>query len=52
MKTYTLKVTYSDGTGHTYTKLTRKKAAELTAAQFRRGLDRPETVNVTTEVQS
>lgn len=47
--TYTLKVTYRDGTGHTYTKLSRAKAEELVARQFASQYERPETVAVSTE---
>jgi hypothetical protein len=46
--TYKIKVTYRDGTGHTYANCTRSEAERLTAAQFRLGLMRPETVTVTT----
>jgi hypothetical protein len=49
MTTYTLKVTYSDGIGHIYTKLNRVRVAELAACAFHKSLDRPETVTVTTE---
>ncbi len=47
--TYTLKVTYGDGTGHTYTDLSRKLAQELVSRQFNVQYDRPESIYVTTQ---
>jgi hypothetical protein len=46
--TYTLKVTYRDGTGHQYTKLTRVQVARLAARQFDAQYVRPETVQIVT----
>jgi len=45
---YVLQVRYKDGTGHTYTDLSRSKVAELAARQFALGLDRPEEIHITT----
>lgn len=45
---YKLKVIFRDGTGHTYVNLSRSKVASLTARQFASGLDRPESIEITT----
>jgi hypothetical protein len=46
---YILKVRYKDGTGATWSKLSRTKCAQLTTRLFSTQYDRPESIEVTTE---